>query len=108
MATSSVLSLTAAADCAEIIDRADEYAAAKLAYYYAAQEAVPTVLQEARERRPEIVKRELIDVLKGFGEDVDEEAIMAVESRIDQSQTRFNEIECSRPFNSLDKPLSSF
>jgi hypothetical protein len=76
------------ADCSELIAKANNYAAAKIAYYTAARQAIPALLQMARgEETASGYGNELTEILRGFGEDKDEEATSALKAKLNQCPT---------------------
>jgi hypothetical protein len=70
----AVPALPDAPDCSETIAKAGEYAAAKMAYYQAAGQAMPALLQIAKgEKTDSRFGNELTEIFRGFGEDKDKE-----------------------------------
>jgi hypothetical protein len=70
----AVLALSDEADCSETVSRANDYAAAKVAYYRAARRAMPALLEMAkRQETSNGYGDELTEIFRGFGEDRDEE-----------------------------------
>jgi hypothetical protein len=83
VAIKAVLSLPEAADCSETSSKACEYAAAKLAYYKVAREAMPSLIQMARgEKTDTRYGEDLIELFFGSGEEDDEEATVVLLSKL--------------------------
>ena len=75
VAMQAVLDLPMAADCFETNSRADEFAAAKVAYYRAAREAIPSLIQMAEGKMTDNrLGEDLIELFRGSGQEADEEA----------------------------------
>jgi hypothetical protein len=77
------LELSDGSDCSETIAKANEYAAAKIAYYMAARQAMPALLEMAK--GPETNSHygnELLEIFRGFGEDTDEAASQTLEAKL--------------------------
>ena len=53
-AIKAALALSNGSDCSEAIAKANEYAAAKVAYYQAARQAMPALLQIAKGKKPTV------------------------------------------------------
>lgn len=71
------------ADCSEIICKAGEYAAAKVAYYNAARQAMPALLQLAKgEKTDGRYGQDLIELFRGSGEEDDEQATVVLGSKL--------------------------
>ena len=82
-AMKAALALPDAPDCSEAIAKAGEYAAAKIAYYDAARQAMPALLQNAKGLKSDSTYgEELTEIFRGFGEDRDEEATVTLESEL--------------------------
>jgi hypothetical protein len=82
-AIKAVLSLPRAADCSEIVWKSSEYAAAKVAYYKTARQAMPSLIQMARgEKTDTRYGEDLIELFRGSGEDDDEEATVILLSKL--------------------------
>jgi len=80
-----VLALTNDSDCSELISKANDYAAAKVAYYKAARQAMPALLEIAKRQATDSrYGNELIEIFRGFGEDRDEEATGALEAKLNR------------------------
>ena len=74
-AIKAVLSLPQTADCSETRSKACEYAAAKIAYYKVAREAMPSLIRMARgEKTDNGYGKDLIELFRGAGEEEDEQA----------------------------------
>ena len=81
----AVLALPEAADCSETIAKAGQYAAAKRAYYDAARQAMPTLLQNAKGPKSDSTYGdELAETFRDFGEDRDEEVTGALEAKLNE------------------------
>ena len=79
----AVLGIPEAADCSEITCKAGEYAAAKVAYYNAARQAMPALLQLAKgEKTDDRYGQDLIELFRGSGEDDDEQATVMLRSKL--------------------------
>jgi hypothetical protein len=62
-------------ECSKTIKQASAYAAAKIAYYNAARQAMPALLQIAKgEDTDSSYGKEMREIFRGFGEDRDKEA----------------------------------
>jgi hypothetical protein len=84
-AMKAALELSDDADCPETIARVNEYAAAKVAYYKAARQAMPALLEIAKRQATDSrYGNELIEIFRGFGEDRDEEATGALEAKLNR------------------------
>src|SRR5260370_25770149 len=80
----AVLVLPDAPDCAEAIAKDSEYAAAKIAYYGAARQAMPVLLQNAKGQKTDSrYGSELTEIFRGFREDRDEEATGTLETKLE-------------------------
>jgi hypothetical protein len=65
-------------DSSETIAKANEYAAAKVAYYTADRKAMPALLQIAKgEKTDTAYGEELAEIFRDFGGDRDEETTVA-------------------------------
>jgi hypothetical protein len=83
IAIKAVLGMPEAADCAEILCKAGEYAAAKVAYYNAARQAMPALLRLANGEKTEgRYGQDLIELFHGSGEEDDEQAIVMLGSKL--------------------------
>ena len=83
IAIKAVLGMPEAADCSEIICKAREYAAAKVAYYNAARQAMPALLRLANGEKTEgRYGQDLIELFHGSGEEDDEQAIVMLGSKL--------------------------
>ncbi|MBV9873789.1 MAG: hypothetical protein JO025_03585 [Verrucomicrobia bacterium] len=83
VAMQSVLDLPMAADCFETNSRADEFAAAKVAYYKAAREAIPSLIQMAKgERTGNQYGEDLIELFRGSGQEADQAATEMLLSKL--------------------------
>jgi hypothetical protein len=79
----AALALSDEADCFETVARANEYAAAKVAYYKAARRAMPALLEIAKGQETNSgYGKELTEIFRGFGEDGDEEAAETLEAKL--------------------------
>ena len=87
-AMKAVLAISDDSDCPELVAKANDYAAAKGAYYTAAREAMPALLQIAKgEKTDSGYGNELTQIFRGFGEDSDEAASGAPEAKLNQCPT---------------------
>jgi hypothetical protein len=78
-----VLALPKTTDCSDTSSEGSEYAAAKMRYYQAARQAMPTLLQMVKgEKADSGYGQDLIELFRGFGEDEDQEATITLESRL--------------------------
>jgi hypothetical protein len=83
IAIKAVLGIPEAADCSEITGKACEYAAAKVAYYKAARQAMPALLQLAKgEKTDDRFGQDLIELFRGSGEEDDEQATVMLGSKL--------------------------
>jgi hypothetical protein len=80
-AIETVLALSADLSCPEIMAKADEYTSAKLDYYEVARAVIPLLLRKVNTNRDE---REVIETVRGRGGDVNEEATITLESRVNR------------------------
>jgi hypothetical protein len=79
VAIKAVVDLPMAAGCSEIRSKAREYAAAKVAYYKAAREAMPSLVQLAKgEKTDKRYGQDLIELVRGSGEEDDEQATVFI------------------------------
>jgi hypothetical protein len=85
VAMKAALTLQEGSDCSKTIAKADEYSAAKIAYYDAARQAMPTLLQIAKGQKADRTHgEELTEIFRGFGEDRDKEATATLEAKLHQ------------------------
>ena|SRR5215469_3552963 len=83
VAIRAVLDLPMAADCSEISSKACEYTAAKVAYYRAARQAMPFLIQMAKgEKTDARYGEDLIELFFGSGEEDDEQATVMLLSKL--------------------------
>ena len=83
VAMEAVLDLPMAADCSETSSKAGEYAAAKIAYYKAAREAMPSLIRMAKgEQTNTRYGEDLIELFRGSGEEADEAATVTLLSKL--------------------------
>jgi hypothetical protein len=83
VAIRAVLDLPMAADCSEISSKACEYTAAKIAYYRAARQAMPFLIQMAKgEKTDARYGEDLIELFFGSGEEDDEQATVMLLSKL--------------------------
>ena len=81
----AVLALPEAPDCSGTIAKAGQYAAAKIAYYDAARQAMPALLQIAKGQKSDSTYGdELAETFRDFGEDKDKEATSILEAKLNQ------------------------
>ena len=79
----AVLDPPMAADCSETGSKAGECAAAKIAYYKAAREAMPSLIRMAKgEQTNTRYGDDLIEFFRGSGEEADEEATIMLLSKL--------------------------
>jgi hypothetical protein len=82
-AIKTALDLPEAADCSEITSKACGYAAAKVAYYKAARQAMPFLIQMAKgEKTDTRYGGDLIELFFGSGEEDDEQATVLLLSKL--------------------------
>jgi hypothetical protein len=82
-AMKAVLALPKTADCSDTSTKGSEYATAKLAYYQAARQAMPALLQMVKgEKTDSGYGQDLIELFRGFGDDEDQEATILLESKL--------------------------
>jgi hypothetical protein len=82
-AMKAALALSDGSDCSELIAKANEYSVAKIAYYDAARQAMPALLQNAKGPKSDSSYGEkLTEIFRDFGEDRDEEATEALEAKL--------------------------
>lgn len=87
VAMQSVLDLPMAADCFETNSRADEFAAAKVAYYKAAREAIPSLIQMAKgEKTGNQYGEDLIELFRGSGQEADQAATELLLSKLSECE----------------------
>ena len=83
IAIKAVLGIPEAADRSETTSKAREYADAKVAYYNAARQAMPALLQLAKgEKTDDPYGQDLIELFRGSGEDDDEQATVMLRSKL--------------------------
>jgi hypothetical protein len=81
----AALALSDEADCSETVARANDYAAAKVAYHKAARRAMPLLLEMAKGQETDSrYGNELTEIFRGFGEDKDEEATGILEAKLNR------------------------
>jgi hypothetical protein len=81
----AALAISGDSDCSELISKANDYAAAKVAYYKATRQAMPALLEIAKRQATDSrYGNELIEIFRGFGEDRDEEATGALEAKLNR------------------------
>jgi hypothetical protein len=79
----AVLNLQEAADCSEISAKATDYATAKVAYYKAAREAMPSLIGMVKgENTDRRYGKDLIELFRGFGDEEDAEATVLLISKL--------------------------
>jgi hypothetical protein len=78
-AMKAALALSDDSECSETIAKAEEYAAAKVAYHRAARQVMRAAIQGPTGQNN---GKELISIFRGFGPDKDEEAMMELEARL--------------------------
>lgn len=82
-AMKAVLALPKTADCSDTSTKGSEYANAKMAYYQAARQAMPALLQMVKGEKTDTgYGQDLIELFRGFGEDEDQEATIMLESKL--------------------------
>ena len=83
MAIKAVLSLPRSTDCPETSSMAREYATAKVAYYSAARQAMPSLVQMAKdEKSGSRYGGDLIELFRGAGDEEDEQATVILLSKL--------------------------
>src|SRR5215469_14585982 len=84
-AMKAVLTLPEASGCLETIAKATEYAAAKIAYYKAARQAMPALLQMAKGKQTDSrYGEELTEIFRDFREDQDAQATATLDAKLHQ------------------------
>jgi len=79
----AVLNLPEDADCSEISAKATDYSTAKVAYYKAAREAMPSLIGIAKSENTNTrYGEDLIELFRGFGDEEDAEATVLLISRL--------------------------
>jgi hypothetical protein len=79
----AALALSDEADCSETVARANEYAAAKVAYHKTARRAMPALLELAKgQETNSVYGNELTEIFRGCGEDRDEVATGTLEAKL--------------------------
>jgi hypothetical protein len=82
-AIKAVLNLPEAVDCSEISAKANDYAAAKVAYYKAARDAMPSLVGMVKgENTDQRYGEDLIELFRGFGDDENAEATVLLVSKL--------------------------
>lgn len=82
-AMKAVLAISDDSDCPGLVAKAIDYAAAKVAYYMAARKAMPALLQMATGQNTDNGHGdELTEIFRGFGEERDQEATGALETKL--------------------------
>jgi hypothetical protein len=83
VAMRAALALPKTADCAEISAKGSEYATAKIVYYKAARQAMPSLVQMAKgEKTDNRYGEDLIELFRGSGEEEDEESTVMLMSKL--------------------------
>jgi hypothetical protein len=83
MAIKAVLSLPRSTDCPETSSMAREYATAKVAYYSAARQAMPSLVQMAKDEKSDSkYGGDLIELFRGAGDEEDEQATVILMSKL--------------------------
>jgi uncharacterized phage infection (PIP) family protein YhgE len=103
-AMKAALAISDSSDCSETIANANDYAAAKIAYYKTARQAMPALLQMAK--GPETNSHygnELLEIFRGFGEDTDEAATGALEAKLKLCQNSEQSDQAHLPLNKQRK-----
>lgn len=96
-AMKAVLSLSEGADCFETTAEAGEYAVAKIAYYDAARQAMPTLLQIAKGQKTDgSYGEELAGIFRDAGEDRDKEVTATLEAKLHQCMSSYRQAEALR------------
>jgi hypothetical protein len=81
----AALALSDGSDCPETTAKAKEYAAAKMAYYAAARQAMPALLEMARGPKANShYGNELTEISRSFGEYRDEEVTETLDVRLNR------------------------
>ena len=81
----AALGLSAQADCSETVAKANEYAAAKVAYYEAARRAMPALLEIAKGQETNSgYGNELMEIFRSFGEGRDEEVTEMLNAKLNR------------------------
>lgn len=84
----AALALQEDSACSDTIAKAEEYAAAKVAYYEAAQQAMPALLSFVTGQDSDSSDgKELTDTFRGFGADKDSETTRLLEAKLNQCPT---------------------
>jgi hypothetical protein len=105
----AVLALPEAPDCSQTIAKAGQYAAAKIAYYDAARQAIPALLQNAKGPKSDSTYREeLTEIFRGFGEDRDEEATASLETKLHQCMISYQRDEALRAVKQARQAAAQF
>ena len=82
------LTISDDSDSPELVVKANDYAAVKIAYYTAARKAMPALLQMAKGQKSDTsYANEITEIFRGFGEDRDEEAMGALEAKLNRCPT---------------------
>jgi hypothetical protein len=82
------LAISDDSDCPGLVAKANDYGAAKLAYYTAARNAMPALLQMAKGQKTDTgFGSELAEIFRDFGEETDEEATDALEAKLSRCPT---------------------
>ena len=83
-----VLTISDDSDSPELVVKANDYAAVKIAYYTAARKAMPALLQMAKGQKSDTsYANEITEIFRGFGEDRDEEAMGELEAKLNRCPT---------------------
>jgi len=84
-AMKAALALSDREDCTETVAKSDEYSAARVAYYKAARRALPALLETAKgQETSNGYGNELTEIVRGFGENRDEEVTEMVEAKLNR------------------------
>jgi hypothetical protein len=108
-AMKAVLNLPKAADCPEICAKADDYATSKVAYYKAARQAMPSLVQMIKgDKTDKRYGEDLIELLDGFGDEEDEEATVILMSKLRECETSYQLIQVRKAVEDAKRVAEQF
>jgi hypothetical protein len=109
MAIKAVLSLPRSTDCPETGSIAREYATAKVAYYSAARQAMPSLVQMAKDEKSDSkYGGDLIELFRGSGDEEDEHATVILLSKLRGCENLDQEIEARNAVENAQQVAEQF
>jgi hypothetical protein len=103
-AVKAALVLSDGAECSQTVANANGYAAAKIAYYDAARQAMPALLQITKgQDLDSSYGKELTEIFRGFDEDKDEEATRILDGKLDRCPASGERAQARKAINRRSK-----